>query len=88
MKRGQEGNDVLGSSTRVSREAVPFATCDPAVTWTATGGTQFAQAMADQLVASTAADLDALVRPELMGKPARSSKRGTPSTTPMAGCRP
>lgn len=48
---------------------LPFATYDTAVTWTANGAKQFAQAVADQIVApTTAADLESLVRPEMMGK--------------------
>ncbi len=48
---------------------LPFATYDPAVTWTATGARQFARAVAEQIVVpTTAADLDSLVRPEFIGK--------------------
>ncbi len=46
--------------------ALPFATYDDTVTWTAAGVTQFPTAMAAQITAKT--DLDSLVRPELIGK--------------------
>lgn len=50
-------------------KTLPFATYDPSVQWTAGGAQKFAQAMADQIVApTTAADLESLVRPELISK--------------------
>ena len=65
--RRNQGAIAVGAANQVM--TLPFATYDPAVTWTATGARQFARAVAEQIVApTTGADLDSLVRPELIGK--------------------
>jgi hypothetical protein len=62
---------------------LPFATYDDTVAWTGNGMQQFAGAMADQITPS--ADLDSLLRPELIGKLVAEGRVVTQTTSPQAG---